>query len=45
MNINIKLNRDMILYNYFEIGQQKNIILLIGITTAKSEIVNRQKSV
>jgi len=27
MNINRKLNRDMILYNYFETGQQKNIIL------------------
>jgi len=33
----------MIIYNYFEIGQQKNIINLIGITTTKSEIINRKE--
>ena len=42
--LNDKLNRDMILYNFFENGQSKNIESILGIIAAKAEI-DRQKEI
>ena len=35
---NVKLNRNMILYNFLELGQSKNIASILGIIAAKAEI-------
>ena len=38
-----KLNNDIILYNYFQNGQKRNIATLITVVTAKNEIIKRKK--
>jgi len=37
------LNRDMILYNYFENRQKTNIAIILGITAGKIEIIKRKE--
>ena len=42
-SLNVKLNRDMILYNFFENVQSKNIESILGIFAAKAEIIRRKE--